>query len=588
MTFIINEDHETPIRRRYTKYFRRIYSTKVLKRRLPILEWLPKYSAGALIQDVIAGLTVGLTAIPQGLAYAVIAGLPPEYGLYSSLTAGVIYALLGTCKDISVGPTAILSAITARYVADYSAEFAVLVGFLSGVLILCMAVLRLRFLVEFISLPVISGFTTAAAIQVSTSQITPLLGLEGRSGNYFADSVWNIMNNIRTIKMWDTLLGLLTVVLLILLQKLGNGCGPKDAWAKKLRWLTSIARNTIVVIAGMILAYIFSRYIEITPFTLIGEINAGLPQFGLPPFKAVITNETYSFGEMVEILGAKSVVIPFVSILEMMVLSKVFSDGQVDVTQQMVALGICNIIGSFGKSMPITGSFSRTALNQVSNAQTPLGGILTSILIILSLTLLTSSFTFIPKSSLAALIILAMFAMISVTTIQHLWKNSKKELVVLMITLSVSLGFGLEFGIIAGVLTEAVLLMYKQARPDFDRNISYEKHEGKSLIILKLSNSVLYCAAEYLRRELLKLASYNDFVIVINGVDVHNIDYTVASNLMSFTKDLEKKSRQVVLVNFNPSIVKLCVDIYPESIDKFTDDKNCTDFSFIDLVIRND
>lgn len=561
-------------------------NTKVLKRRLPIIQWMPTYSVGTLIQDVIAGITVGLTAIPQGLAYAGIAGLSPEYGLYSSLTAGLVYAILGTCKDISVGPTAILSAITAKYVSDYSAEFALLAAFLSGVLIVTIAILRLGFLVEFISVLVISGFTIAAALQVSTSQIIPLLGLTGRSGNYFADSVRNIVNNIKTIKIWDTILGIATIVVLILLKKLGDGCGKNGVWTKQLRWIISIARNTIVVFIGTLIAYLLTRYANVEPFSLIGEINSGLPKFGLPPFEAVINNETYSFGDMVGILGVKSVVIPFVSILEIMILSKVFSEGQIDITQQMLALGICNIVGSMGQSMPITAAFSRSALNHLSNAHSPLGGVLTCLLIILSLTLLASSFSFIPKSSLAALIRVAMFSMINFTIMQHLWKNSKKELTILVITLAISLGLGLEFGIIAGIITEACLVMYRQARPELD--VSYVKHDGKLITVMKLSQCSLYCAAEYLRRKLLKLSiNNNSSTIVIDGTNVSHLDYTVATNLMTFTNDIEKKCCQEILLNFNSTIVNCCVDISPYSISKFIDLQNYTDYSLTEMIKRN-
>lgn len=574
MTFLNEEDLKS--RKENKRFIKNICNVKVLKRKLPIVEWLPKYNVGAFIQDLIAGLTVGLTAIPQGIAYAVITGLPPEYGLYSSLTAGAVYTIFGSCKDISVGPTAILSAITAKYVSSYSADFAVLATFLSGVLILTMSVLRLGFLVEFISLPVISGFTTAAALQISASQLKTLFGLTGSSGNYFAESVYNFVLNIKTINPWDLLLGLSTIAALVFLKRLGEGCGPKDVIAKKIRWLICLSRNAVVVFAGMVIAYILKEHFENQSLNLIGEIKGGLPEFGLPPFITVLNNKTYSFIDMVEVLGPKSLVIPLIAVLEIIVLSKVFSMGnQVDATQEMFALGLCNIIGAFGKGMPITGAFTRSTLNHVSGVKTTAGGIITCILIVLALTLLTSTFPYIPKASLAGLIIAAVFSMIDIPTVNILWRSSKRELFVLFITMVGSLFQGLEYGIVAGILAEAFVVFYKEARPELDVRII---RDIKNVLVIKLTKYLLYCNAENIRRKCLKLsATYYDSVLIIDGANLSYLDFTVASNLMSLIKDLTKNSRQIFFVNFNVYIKNMCIDIYPESSYHFVNTESYLD-----------
>ncbi|CAK1552605.1 unnamed protein product [Leptosia nina] len=363
------------IRRRVKKSFKRVCSKKTVKRKLPILQWLPTYTFGALIQDIIAGITVGLTAIPQGIANALIAGLSPEYGLNAGLLGGVVYVFVGSCKDITVGPTAIIGAMISKYV-DYSADFAVLATFLAGVVEFLMGALNFGFLVEFISVPVISGFTTAAALQIAASQLKSLFGLAGSSGNFFAQSVVNFFKNIKTSRLWDPVLGFGTIFSLMLLKRLGQGCSITGGISQKIRWYLSLSRNAVVVIIGMLIAFIIKQAIGEEPMILVGNITRGLPTPSLPPFSTTVGNETYNFIDMLQVFGPGSLVIPLVSTLEAVAIAKAFSGGlQVDSNQEMMALGLCNIASSFVSSMPITGSFTKTALNHASGVRTPAGGI---------------------------------------------------------------------------------------------------------------------------------------------------------------------------------------------------------------------
>ncbi|XP_026329442.1 sodium-independent sulfate anion transporter-like [Hyposmocoma kahamanoa] len=437
-----------------------------MKKKLPIVEWLPQYNVTTLIQDIIAGITVGLTAIPQGIAYAVVAGLSPEYGLYAGLLGGFVYLFFGSCKDITIGPTAIVSTMTAKYVTEYSSDFAVLAAFLSGLVELAMGVLHLGFILEFISQPVITGFTNAAALQIASSQLKALLGLNGSAGHVFYESIINFFQNITTVQLWDSVLGITTIITLFLLKSLGKGCTRTDGFTKCLKWFISLGRNAIVVILGIIIAYSLKASKGTEPFTLIGDIGSGLPSIRLPPFSTTVGNETYTFTDMIQVLGPQSIVLPLVSILESVAIAKAFAGNRpVDATQEMMAIGLCNIVGSFIRSMPVTGSFTRTAINHASGVQTPAGGIFTGLLILLALSLLTSTFYYIPKATLAGLIITAMFSMMEYTIFIRLWKNSKRELVVLTTTITVSLIVGLEYGIITGILFEAIMLLYGNSRP---------------------------------------------------------------------------------------------------------------------------
>ncbi|XP_022830956.1 sodium-independent sulfate anion transporter-like [Spodoptera litura] len=304
----------------------KLCSTESWKRRLPITIWLPKYSFEYLLRDAIAGITVGLTSIPQGIAYAMVAGLPPQVGLYSSIFPGLMYMLFGSCKDVTVGPTAILAALLAKYVAK-SADFAYLAAFLSGCFILLLGILQLGFLLDFISKPVISGFTTAAALQISASQLKSLFRISGSSGNTFFDALINFFENIKTVQLWDTVLGISTIIALLLLKRAtikvsdtATPCSTRMAAC----WLNVVrARNALVVFAAAILAFVLNLK-GITPFALTGTIQGGLPKFGPPPFSTVVNNQTLNFEDMLTVFGGEGIVMPLVAILESIAIAKAF------------------------------------------------------------------------------------------------------------------------------------------------------------------------------------------------------------------------------------------------------------------------
>lgn len=558
------------LRQRLKNSIKHTCSVKTVKKRMPILEWLPHYNFEFFIQDLIAGIAVGLTAIPQGIAYAVIAGLAPEYGLYASLTSGFVYVIFGSCRNVTVGPTAILAAMIAKYVANYTPDFAILAAFLSGIIQLMLGILHLGFLVEFISQPVITGFTTAAALQIASAQLKSLFGLAGSAGNNFAESVVSAVQNIKTATLWDPILGFATIIMLLLLQRFGKGCKRTGGILRQLRWFISLARNAVVVFVGMIIAYTLQITLHIEPLAIIGEIGSGLPKIQPPPFTTVVGNETYGFVDMLQVLGPQSVTLVFVGILESVTIAKAFSGGiPVDATQEMIALGLCNVIGSFAGSMPITGSFTRTAVNHASGVQTPAGGISKCLLLIFALSVMTSTFYYIPKASLAGLILVAMFSMIDYAIFVKLWKSTKKDLFLLTITLVLCLYFGLEYGILSGIIVEALILLFNVSRPKIGVNIV--KTDVGELIVVPLDNDVAYCAAEHVRRTIIRASHQvnSDTVIVIDGTNLQTMDSTVASNLMLVLKELDIRLIKIMFLNFNNNAKRMCVVIDPKSINKF-------------------
>ncbi|KAJ8873615.1 hypothetical protein PR048_024433 [Dryococelus australis] len=388
--------------------------------RLPVSLWLPRYTLGDLLRDSLAGLAVGFTAVPQSIAYAVVAKLPPQvekrgsdkgdtdthikcpmaavgmplnwravfssccYGLYSAIVGPFLYILLGGSKDLTIGPTAVLSLMTATFVAGHGVQFAVLLAFLSGCIIFLMGFLSMGFLVEFISVPVTSGFTSAAAVTIACMQFKSLLGYGGNSDS-FLEAWHNLTVRIQHSSLWDSVLGLATIVILLLARKLkdsdkalaASGVGRTRLVLGKVLWLLAIGRNAVVVMAGSGLALLLHAH-NLQPFTLTGNITAGFPTVQPPLFSTTLDGKYMSFSDMVGALGTGLLVVPLIAVLESMSVAKVFAMGkQLDVTQEMLTLGLCNVVGSFVGSMPVTGSFARTAVNNTSGVRTPLSGLFT-------------------------------------------------------------------------------------------------------------------------------------------------------------------------------------------------------------------
>ncbi|XP_048515879.1 sodium-independent sulfate anion transporter-like isoform X2 [Athalia rosae] len=295
-----------------------------VRRRIPIISWLPYYTWDKLLQDCLAGLTVGLTAIPQGIAYAIVAGLPAQYGLYSGFVGCFVYLFLGGSKDITIGPTAIMALMSQSYTSRLGPDGVVLLCFLSGCVISAFGILQLGFLVDFISMPVTSGFTNAAAITIAASQLKSLIGLTG-GGNSFIDSIRAVIENIKDTSLWDTVLGISSIALLVGLKQLRGD--RRGSWVYKIIWVLSLARNAVVVILATVLAYIF--YINgIEAFKLTGTIAEGLPPFGLPPFSICYNNRTYNFGETVSELGSSLISVPLIAILESIAIAKAFGESE--------------------------------------------------------------------------------------------------------------------------------------------------------------------------------------------------------------------------------------------------------------------
>ncbi|XP_055851407.1 sodium-independent sulfate anion transporter [Episyrphus balteatus] len=536
----------------------------------PLLRWLPKYKLKFLLQDFVAGLTVGLTTIPQAIAYGVVAGLPPQYGLYSAFMGCFVYIFFGTCKDITVGPTAIMALMVQQH-ATASADFVVLACFLSGCVILLMGILNMGFLIQFISMPVTIGFSTAAALTIGSGQVNNLFGIKN-SSNAFLASWQNFFTNISHARLYDSLLGVGTLILLLCMRKV------KDIKSlnKFVTKYVSLSRNALAVIIGAVLAYCLTHD-GYTPFKLSGQITPGLPPFQLPPFSTNVNGTAYSFTEMIVELGSSVGSIPLIAILESIAIAKTFSKGKtIDASQEMIALGLCNVMGSFVSSMPTTGSFTRTAINNASGVKTTLGGAITGGLVLMALAFLTTTFYYIPKATLAAIIIAAMIFMVEVEKIHDLWKAKKIDFIPFLVTLLCCLFWSLEYGILCGVALNLVFVLYASARPKI--TISVQKISGVEVAVVQVFSNLKYSSAEYLRSKVIKFVN-EQFgrvaVVIISGEEIFSIDSTVAVNILSMKEELSMIGCELICWKWNYCAAGVVCRLKPEaqSMFKFTETK---------------
>ncbi|XP_069785786.1 sodium-independent sulfate anion transporter isoform X2 [Narcine bancroftii] len=526
---------------------------RTLQRCFPILVWLPQYSVRWLRMDILAGVTVGLTVVPQALAYAEIAGLPVQYGLYSSFLGCFIYCLLGSSKDITLGPTAIMSLLVSTY-AHHDPRYAVLLAFLSGCIQLVMGILRLGFLVDFISLPVIKGFTNAATVTIGFGQVKNMLGLRDIPRQFFRE-VYYTFHNIAHTRVGDLVLGLACLLLLVLL-KVMKGRLPEEPRHLPLLIrvcratisFTATARNAMVVLAASMVALCFESQ-RWHVFTLTGKTVQGLPLFQLPPFSQVTTNGTVTFTEMVQNFGAGLAVVPLVGFLESIAIAKAFATRngyRVDPNQELIAIGSTNILGSFVSSYPVTGSFGRTAVNSQTGVCTPAGGIVTGIIVLLSLAFLTPLFFYIPKAALAAVIVCAVSSVFDLGIVVTLWRVSKLDLLPFLASF-LGCFWEIQYGILAGISLSGIILLFNIARPETKVN-DYEA------LVVQLQSGLNFPAAEYIRNLLYSqaLEASPPRSAIVDCLHVSSIDYTTINSLRELTLTFQQKDLFLLLSNLQP------------------------------------
>ena len=513
---------------------------------LPILEWAPNYQRRWLKGDIGAGLTVGVMLIPQGMAYASIAGLPAVYGLYASIVPILIYAVLGTSRQLAVGPVAMVSLLTATAIGSIDGinletyiAYAILLAFLVGAIQFLLGLFRLGFLVNFLSHPVVSGFTSAAALIIGLSQLKHLLGVEIPRSHHIHEIILFAFDNLNQINGIALLVGILGILIIVFSKKINK----------------SLPGQLFAVIFGILAVTLFGLGEGPNAISIVKEIPDSLPQFGIPDFK----------WEVIKLLVPMALTISLISFMESIAVAKAIQtkhrDYNVVPNKELVALGLANVIGSFFQAYPTTGGFSRTAVNDQAGAKSGLASIISALLIIITLLILTPLFYNLPKTILASVIMVAVFGLIDFKEAIHLFKSNIIDFWMLIATFIATLSLGVEIGIGIGVVLSLVMVLYKTTRPHtarlakvpnthFYRNIERfnDLQFNEELLIYRFDAQLYFANTNYFKDKLYEYERSKTRklkLIIIHGESINNIDSTAIHMLEEVVHDFNSRGIKV-------------------------------------------
>jgi len=414
---------------------------------IPALKWIRSYRRSDLKGDILAGLTVAIMLVPQGMAYAMLAGLPPVTGLYASTIPIVIYALFGSSRHLSVGPVAVVSLLVfaagSKIAQAGSEEYITVILLLTlmvGLIQFLLGILRLGFLVNFVSEAVISGYTSAAALIIWSSQLKHLLGLKLSGAHSFFHTLIEVVQHISQTNLITLAIGLVSVILLIVLRKK----------------FPLFPASILIVIGSALFIYL----LDLHKFGVqtVGTVPRGLPSFSIPGF---------GFKSIISLLPT-AMTISFVAYMESISIAKFIAARQkykVDPNQELRAIGLANVVSAFFSAYTVTGGFSRTAVNYQAGARTPLASVVTAVLVTLTLLFLTPLFFHLPNAVLAAIITVAVLGLIEFKEAKYFLKVKKSNGFALLVTFIITLAFGVVKGILAGVGFSLLLFIWRSSHP---------------------------------------------------------------------------------------------------------------------------
>ncbi len=478
-----------------------------LRRYLPILDWAHSYNRDTLSNDLVAAVIVMIMLIPQSLAYALLAGLPPEMGLYASILPLMAYALFGSSRALAVGPVAVVSLMTAAVVGNMalqgSAEYAaaaIVLAFMSGLILLVMGLFRLGFLANFLSHPVISGFMTAAIVLIGTSQIKHLFGITSH-GHELITLASSLAQNIGDINLFTLLIGSGAIGFLIWARK-----GMKTALmavgiGAKLAGILAKTGPVIVVAVTTLITWGFG--LTDHGVAVVGKLPSGLPPFTMPSFEVELWSNLFVAALLISVIGF----VESVSVAQTLAARKrqrIYPD------QELIGLGAANIASAISGGYPVTGGLSRSVVNYDSGAQTPAAGAMTAIGILFAAMFLTPLLFFLPNATLAAIIVVAVLSLLDLSMLRKTWVYSKPDFIAVVVTILVTLGWGVKIGVTTGVLLSIALHLYKTSRPhvaevgrvpgtEHFRNILRHGVETTPTILtVRIDESLYFANARYL------------------------------------------------------------------------------------------
>ena len=506
------------------------------------MDWFPQYNKNLFGKDLMAGITVGIILIPQGMAYAMIAGLPPVYGLYASLFPVMVYALLGTSRQIAVGPVAMDSLLVAAGLGTLAISgvqnyilMALLLSFMVGAFQLIFGFLRMGFLVNFMSRPVISGFTSAAAVIIIFSQLKHLLGADIITSNKFHELVVNAFQHVSETNMYDFSIGITGILIIVSFKK----------------WFNRFPAILLVVVLSTLVVYFFN--LEAFDVQVVGEVPAGLPSFNLHVLSMEKVREIWPIALTLALVGY----------LEAISIGRAFEEKDkvetIDPNQELIALGASNMIGSFFQSYPVTASFSRSAINYGAGAKTTVALVISVVMVAITLLFFTPLFYNLPKAALASIIMVSVFGLIDLSYPKKLWKQSRDEFFVLLVTFIITLGLGIVDGILIGVLMSLLLMVYRTSKPHFAvlgniKGSDYYKNVGRfgdevlirpDILIVRFDSELYFGNSAYFKGQLFNFIHAKGpslKAVILNAESINYIDASASAMLIKVIEEIHSNN----------------------------------------------
>jgi len=521
-----------------------------LARYLPILDWGRSYDARAFSNDALAALIVTIMLIPQSLAYAMLAGLPPQAGLYASIAPLVLYAVFGTSRALAVGPVAVVSLLTAASVGriaeagslDYVTA-ALTLAFLSGVMLLTLGLFRLGFLANFLSHPVISGFITATGLLIAAGQVRHVIGIEG-GGHTLIEIGRGFVENAGNVEPYTLVIGVSALGFLFWSRKglapLLRAVGMKPGVAA----MVSRAGPILAVAVSIVAVEVFN--LGARGVALVGEVPAGLPPFTVPSLNGELVGALLSSAALISIIGF----VESVSVAQTLAAKK---RQRIDPDQELVGLGAANIAAAFSGGYPVTGGFARSVVNFDAGAQTPAAGAFTAVGIAIAALVFTPLLASLPNAVLAATIIVAVVSLIDLGALRRAYAYSLGDFAAMSATIALTLLLGVEAGVAAGVLISLGLFLYRTSKPhsalvgqvpgtQHFRNV--DRHDvitAPDVATLRVDESLYFANARYLEDRVLAILAAQPGLrhLILMCPAVNEIDFSALESLESLNRRLK-------------------------------------------------
>ena len=518
----------------------------MLARYLPILEWGRTYNTGVLTNDLVAAIIVTIMLIPQSLAYALLAGLPPVVGLYASILPLVAYAIFGTSRTLAVGPVAVVSlmtasaagAVAAQGTAEYL-EAAITLAALSGVMLAVLGLLRAGFLANLLSHPVVSGFITASGLLIATSQLKHILGVKA-GGDNWPDMLGALAGAIGDTNPWTLAVGIPATLFLFWVRTGAKPALQRLGLAPRVADIVAKAGPVVAVMLTILGAIAFD--LEAKGVALVGEVPQGLPPFAMPSTDLTLIGQLWVPALLISIIGF----VESVSVARTLAAKR---RQRISPDQELVGLGAANIASAFSGGYPVTGGFARSAVNFDAGAETPAAGAFTAVGIALASLFLTPLLYTLPVATLAATIIVAVLSLVDMKTPGQLWRYSKTDFAAHAATIAITLLAGVELGVIAGVAVGLLLYLWAASRPhaaivgrvpetEHFRNIARHKvFTAPHVLSLRIDESLTYLNAHWLEEFVMEqVAEHPELRHVIlmcsavNAIDASGLESLEAIN----------------------------------------------------------